>query len=431
VLAGALLSRPRFDVRLVRSRRKDDAVTPAVLVPGILGSGLFRPDGTQAWLNLGNTIGAHDLRMPLRLPLAQSRDDLFPAGLLGVDAVLPRLFGFSEYADLVGLLERSGFRRLVPGEAPRAAYHVFAYDWRRDLVEAARRLGDALDAVADGLGDRGARFNLIGHSMGGLIARYYLRFGGAEPGSPVTWAGARRIRHLVLVATPNAGAIPSLQSILTGNRVGWSATTLSTDVVRGMPAIYQLLPPPPVVSLLDHKLAPFAADLHDTTTWERFGFGPFSPDTNGGASEDRQSQRDFTRASLERARSFHEALARPPLTPCPVKVVMLGGDCLPTLARAIVPERPEEPLRFEPDQPAEAEAMMEAGDGRVTRASALASHVPGAEETHSGSGLPELAEAFFGAADHHGIYSEPTFQSVLLRLLLRPAATNVPPRQLG
>ena len=25
-----------------------------------------------------------------------------------------------------------------------------------------------------------------------------------------------------------------------------------------------------------------------------------------------------------------------------------------------------------------------------------------------------------GSADHHGIYSEPTFQSILLRALLRP-----------
>jgi hypothetical protein len=38
-----------------------------------------------------------------------------------------------------------------------------------------------------------------------------------------------------------------------------------------------------------------------------------------------------------------------------------------------------------------------------------------------GSGLPELSHVFFGAADHHGIYREPTFQSLLLRSLLRAA----------
>jgi hypothetical protein len=75
--------------------------------------------------------------------------------------------------------------------------------------------------------------------------------------------------------------------------------------------------------------------------------------------------------------------------------------------------------RLEPATRREAERMFEAGDGRVTRASVLAAHVPGAEESETG-GLPEAAHVFFGAADHHGIYEEPTFQSLLLRLLLRP-----------
>ena len=62
--------------------------------------------------------------------------------------------------------------------------------------------------------------------------------------------------------------------------------------------------------------------------------------------------------------------------------------------------------------------MLEAGDGRVARSSVLGSHVE-ASDSHEG-GLPEITHAFFGDADHHGIYGEPTFQSVLLRKLLRP-----------
>jgi hypothetical protein len=63
--------------------------------------------------------------------------------------------------------------------------------------------------------------------------------------------------------------------------------------------------------------------------------------------------------------------------------------------------------------------MFEGGDGRVTRASVLASHLPWAEENEAGCGIPEVSQAFIGSADHHGIYREPTFQSVLLRILLR------------
>jgi hypothetical protein len=103
-----------------------------------------------------------------------------------------------------------------------------------------------------------------------------------------------------------------------------------------------------------------------------------------------------------------------------VKVAVVGGDCLPTLARGVVPEAMGPP-RFEPRHRREAEAMFEAGDGRVTRASLLASHLPGAEEDDAGCGIPEASRLFIGSADHHGIYREPTFQSVLLRTLLKPA----------
>jgi hypothetical protein len=70
--------------------------------------------------------------------------------------------------------------------------------------------------------------------------------------------------------------------------------------------------------------------------------------------------------------------------------------------------------------------MYEAGDGRVTRSSVLASHLPQAEQSEAGSGVPEARDVFFGAADHHGIYEEPTFQSLLLRLLLRPNRAPAP-----
>ena len=38
----------------------------------------------------------------------------------------------------------------------------------------------------------------------------------------MTWAGARRIQNLVLVAAPNGGGIHALEALLYGNRVGLS-----------------------------------------------------------------------------------------------------------------------------------------------------------------------------------------------------------------
>jgi pimeloyl-ACP methyl ester carboxylesterase len=429
VARGAASRRRAFDPRLIRRALGAD-VDPVVVVPGIMGSGLCRPDGTPVWLNVRNALGHYNLSLPFSVPICDSRDDLVPKGLLGADAVLPRLFGFTEYSDLLDLLHAAGFHN-EPPRPNRATYHVFAYDWRRDLVEGVRQLDETLEKLAEARGDPDARFTVIGHSMGGLVARYYLRYGKEEPaeGMPVTWAGARRIRHLVLTAVPSGGAIHALEGILYGNRVGLSYTTLAAPVVARMPSVYQLLPPRGAPGLVNHDLEPLDVDLHAVETWERFGWGPFAAPAArrlaGIPEAEREAHRGFLPAVLERARSLHAALAAWPALACPAKVVLLGGDCLPTLARALVPEKPGLFPRFEPLNRAEADAMFDAGDGRVTRASVLALHSMPADDPQASSGIPEVSNVFIGAADHHGIYREPTFQSVLLRVLLQPAPRPV------
>jgi len=241
----------------------------------------------------------------------------------------------------------------------------------------------------------------------------------------VTWAGARRLNTVALVAVPNGGSIHSLEAMLYGNRVGLSYTTLAASVIARMPSVYQIIPPKGAAALLDSAGKEIDADLHDLATWERFGWGPYSSTSLRRLSDlehnrDRVGYEEFLRAVLQRARDFHRVLAAVPTTPCPVKVTAIGGDCMPTLARCIVPDKRGSFPRFEPLNRHEADVMFEAGDGRVTRVSVLGAHLPGAEDSESGSGYAEVARTFIGSADHHGIYKEPTFQSVLLRQLLRP-----------
>jgi hypothetical protein len=419
------LGRPRrLDSRLVHALSREAKSALVVFVPGLLGSELVRPDGTVAWLNLGNVLGHHDLGLPRRLPFTASRDALHPGLLVGTDTILPRAFGFTEYADVLELLDSAGFE---PGVGIGLRYAVFTYDWRRDLVESARELGCRLDGLAESSGDPEARFHLVGHSMGGLVVRYYLRFGGVEPRDRVrvTWAGARRAASALLVATPNAGSIPALEAILHGERVGLSYTTLAPSVVARMPSMYQLLPPAGTGALVTAAGSRLKADLHDPLTWQRFGWGPFAP-----ATDDRRAgERAFVTTALERARAFHDALSRRPEQPCPVPVYAIGGDCLPTLARAIAGEGPPgHPPRLEARTRREQDLLYEAGDGRVTRASLLAAHLSGASDAETGSGLPEITRAFFGGADHHGLYGDPAVQSLILRLLTRTAAPAVDAR---
>lgn len=432
VLAQSLTARRILDPRLLGPGRHDPDAPPVVVVPGILGSELRRPDGTHLWLNIRNALGHHDLSLPFKLPFAEHGDDLVAGGLIGADTVLPRVFGFTEYADLLQLLAAAGFRRNGDMPSPHTA-HIFTYDWRRDLVESARKLGEWLDARAAAAGDPDLRFNVIGHSMGALVARYYLRYGGAEPSrdQKVTWAGARRIRSLALVAAPNAGSVGALDAILNGSRVGLSYTTLAASVVCRMPSIYQLLPSKGSRPIVDGRGREMDMDLLEGATWDRLGWGPHRPFPSRRRGDESETSRErdahvrFLDAALARARAFQRALDARPESPCPVRVILLGGDCLPTPARVLVQGARGTPPRLEPWTRAESDILLEAGDGRVTRSSALGSHLPGAEDSDTGSGYPEIAQAVFGDAEHHGIYAEPTFQSLLLRQLLRPSRPRV------
>jgi pimeloyl-ACP methyl ester carboxylesterase len=416
-----LQDEPGLDARVVRSLTRGAEVPPTVIVPGLLGSSLDRPDGSRVWLDLANAIGWHDLALHVSVPPAAAGDGLVPGPVIGAGGLFPRLFGFTEYADLIELLDRAGFRLLDADVAAPLGYLVATYDWRLDLLAAVRRLDATLEMLAEARDDSGGRFNVIGHSMGALVARYYLRYGTAEPGGPVTWAGARRIHQMMLVAPPNAGSISSLDAILNGSRVGLSYGTLSALVVARMPSIYQLLPPREAATLVDAQGETVDADLLDSATWERFGWGPYAPrgrrktDSEDAAAP--EEEREYLAALLGRARFMQAALAQPAATPCPCPVTILGGDCLPTLGRAIVGGRRGSSPRFEPSTSIESEVMLEEGDARVTRASVLAAHLPAAAASPMGCGLPEVGQVFFGAADHHGIYAEATFQSLILRHL--------------
>ena len=170
---------------------------------------------------------------------------------------------------------------------------------------------------------------------------------------------------------------------------------------------------------MDPRGKPLDLDLLDPATWERFGWGPFNPHASERSVA---GEKSFLAAALARARAFHAGLARMPDHAAPVPVHALGGDCLPTLTRAVAGKGPPgSSPRFEARNAREQEVLYEAGDGRVTRASFLAAHLAEADADPDASGIPELSGAFFGSADHHGLFADPAFQSLLLRLLRRPA----------
>ena len=282
-----------------------------VFVPGLLGSQLLRRDGSVAWLNLGNTLGHHDLSLPRRLPFATSRDELAPRlpdrHRLGAAARL-RLHRVRRPARPP---RRGGLRAGLRARPALRGLHL-------RLAARPRRGRPRPRAAARGARARGGR------------PRRALPPGGAQHGRPAWCAGTcataepsrtrtRRSRGpgpgarraSLLTATPNAGSIPALGAILDGERVGLSHTTLAAAVVSRMPSVYQLLPPSGTRPLVDPRGRALDCDL-PTPRPGSASAGGRSPRARSGET----AERAFVVAALARARAFHAGLARRPDRPC-------------------------------------------------------------------------------------------------------------------
>ena len=87
--------------------------------------------------------------------------------------------GVSGYADAA--IGRTADMPLYEGEGPATAFE-FDYDWRRSLDESAIRFHHFIRQTTrflrtQGGSDRRIRFDVVAHSMGGLLLRYYLQYG--------------------------------------------------------------------------------------------------------------------------------------------------------------------------------------------------------------------------------------------------------------
>jgi pimeloyl-ACP methyl ester carboxylesterase len=118
-------------------------------------------------------------------------------------AVAPVLRGLEPYTDLT-----SGLTQVVRDPA---AVLPWPYDWRLSVAHNARLLADVAD---DHLrmwrkhprGSASARLVLVGHSMGGLVARYFTSVLG----------GAREVRAAVTLGTPFRGAVKAAHILNAG-----------------------------------------------------------------------------------------------------------------------------------------------------------------------------------------------------------------------
>lgn len=388
---------------------------PLIIIPGILGSELVNQKTQQRlWPEL-----FPDDRDALALPLEGSRtadaaaaSDIVATRVIE-EADLGRLIPqIGVYAGLLKALENyAGYRRgdidNPTADGDRDTFYLFAYDWRRDNVEAAQALAQKLAKLKAHWQQPDLRFDVIAHSMGGLIARYYAMYGerdvlGTGALTP-DWRGAADINRLILIGAPNAGSFDAFRSLLQGYSVT-EANRPRLALFRGLhrrmiftvPAVYQLLPRNAGALFFNEKLERLPVDLYDVATWERWQWSAaFQPELLARERKDfikRRGPAEGARAATElnrqraahlasvlrRAQQFQRALDARGTPPESLRLHLIGGDCEPTIAGAFLIATPEGPQTlFWPNkllggraQRRQAlEQIFLPGDGRVTRQS--------------------------------------------------------------
>ena len=208
-----------------------------VLLPGITGS-VLKKNGKIVWGYSAGTIAralltlGGSMEKALALPHDDPAVDDLGDGIVA-DAMMPDLHL------LPGIWKIDGYGRIA--EAIKSGFEVtegrnfftFPYDWRRDNRVAARWLQRAahrwLADWREASGNPGAKLILIGHSMGGLVSRYFLE----------CMEGWRDTKALVTFGTPYRGSLNALDGIANGILRG--PLDLSA-VARQFTALYQLLP---------------------------------------------------------------------------------------------------------------------------------------------------------------------------------------------
>jgi len=442
---------------------------PVIGIPGIFGSRLINSDnGEVVWgqftgLEMITKYSKAKIRL-MSLPMEKGKsflelgDNVVPDGPLSTVKV--RMLGLplnvNAYNELAKILESGGYVGKNSKHRDKKKYLTafgFGYDWRRDLVYNVRQLDKYVQEQTKylqekyeevyGVKDYDVRFDIIAHSMGGLITRYYLRYGTQdlpEDGSlpKLTWEGAKHIDRAVIVGTPNAGYLDAFTELTGGLVFAPGAPEIAPGILGTFPTLYQMLPQAPG-SLVDSKDGGKALDIFDPDLWIEMKWGLADPRQDKilknilpgvkTVEERRSIALDHLRKSLRRARQFTNALAVDAAPPQGTELHLFLGNSIWTNAVATVHEKSGKikilPIPEIPQVPKISLSHdkvkvinVQPGDGKVAAASAIFDRRAGGEwQTYVDSPIHWKSITFLFAA-HMGLTSDPVFGMNMLYILL-------------
>jgi hypothetical protein len=351
-LAWALAGCASGGVPVLEPLRGLDERRPVVVLPGITGSKLRdRDTGRVVWGDFRSLFLPRDGGYRLALPIGDGADRLEAhEAVLGLGSGPVRI---DFYAQLLELLEANGYRRGDLAEPrPDANAFVFWYDWRRGSDVAAAALADRLEALRRARGDEVLEVDLICQSNSARVARYLLKYGGADLEDAERGLGRPpprlRVARLILAGTANGGGLGVLEDLLGGRRfVPWVGRRFLPEVLFTFAAVYEELPAYLRRPFVDAGGRPLEVDLYDPTSWERHGWSVFAPQVarrlerreRGDLFGEVADRRRHLAASLERALRLDALLRRDAPGFGATRFYSIQNAYEPTPERALLTER--------------------------------------------------------------------------------------------
>jgi len=415
-----------------------------ITVPGVLGSQLVERhsgrvlwgDGLRLIANVRDPKNLEKIALPFgdgTTPSHELRDDVVAGSILR--STTARLLGLpvevEVYSGILSTIRAGGWigeADISPeqrDQGQRATSYQFAYDWRLDLEMLVGEFDAYVKArYADQPAGGRKKMDLMAHSMGSLIGRYYLMYGnqplprdGSLP--KLNWAGAKYFSNAVFIAPPNAGSVSAFHDLVNGSPLGPLQPTLSAALTGSIFSPYLLLP------RNRHDRVRFGdtnetVDIFDPKVWQHYGWGLANPDlgpylqavlpNQADPEERRQSALRFQSDALARAEQMHRALDRPEIAlPKDLTVYLVVGGSHKTPAEITV-DRKSGAVEI---------SAHEEGDGLVLRVSSLL------DERQGNPGKLTLAtplaysSVLFLPEEHTDLTRSPVFGDNLLFWLLQ------------
>lgn len=446
---------------------------PVIVIPGIMGTKLVDSNGKTVWFSARRNK-TDDLRLPMTSPvLARNRDGVRAEDIIR-EVNVPILPDIEVYQTVIDALEGRGYTEATWSD-PKATdvFYVFPYDWRRDNVESAHLLMRKMVDTKRKLKRPDLKFDIICHSMGGLVARYAAMYGMADLRrdgvTPVpNWSGGAHMRKFLMFGTPNQGSFGSFEALLNGygllagRRLPFF-DNLRNDEVFAIPSSFQLMPHKNTARFFDEHLNPIKVDIYDPKTWFKYGWGaltdpkflsklkdaarlaktnpeikPHGPDKDAGLDDRLVSQTTYAQAyayfvsALSRAKRFHQAL-NVPVTKLPFEMHAYGGNCDATLDGAVLVYEEKkkrwdtifDPKDIKTSSGAEIKkdavraALIVMGDNRVTPASLLAATPTTVNgKTEFKNGLFPVRSSMFTCTSHNKLFLDKPIQDSFLSALI-------------